>query len=133
MTLVEVLVAMLIFSVGVLALTRLQILSLQSTQSAYLRTQAMTLAHEMIDQMRANRDDANSGAYVSDFSRCGSAPAMGTSRAEIDKNQWLTQVAQRLPDGCGAIEKNSELVVVSVHWSEAGLTGRGSLEVKTEL
>ncbi|NOS87695.1 MAG: type IV pilus modification protein PilV [Methylococcaceae bacterium] len=54
-TLIEVLVAMVVLSIGLLGLAGLQATSLKSNQSAYHRSQATQLAYEMADRMRANR------------------------------------------------------------------------------
>ncbi len=53
-TLLEVLVALVIFSIGLLGLAGLQILSLRLTSDSLLRTIAAVQANDMIDRMRAN-------------------------------------------------------------------------------
>src|SRR5690625_3848715 len=55
MTLIEVLVAVLVLSVGLLGLAALQGISLQSNQNAYNRTQAVSFVYEAVDFARANR------------------------------------------------------------------------------
>ncbi|MCK5354747.1 MAG: type IV pilus modification protein PilV [Methyloprofundus sp.] len=55
-TLVEVLVAMIIFAIGMLGLAGLQTRALQDNQDAYLRTQAIFLANDMSDRIKANRE-----------------------------------------------------------------------------
>ena len=51
-SLVEVLVATVVVSVGLIGLAGLQTLSMQSNHTAYLRTQASLLAYDMVDRMR---------------------------------------------------------------------------------
>ncbi|MDE1962228.1 MAG: type IV pilus modification protein PilV, partial [Xanthomonadaceae bacterium] len=53
-TLLEVLIALLIFSLGVLGMAGLLAVSVRTNHSAYLRTQATFLAQSMADRMRAN-------------------------------------------------------------------------------
>ena len=53
-TLLEVLIALLIFSLGLMGLAGLLVVSVQTNHSAYLRTQASFLAQTMADRMRAN-------------------------------------------------------------------------------
>ena len=53
-TLLEVLVAVLIFSLGLLGLAGLLAVSVKTNHAAYLRTQATFLAEGMADRMRAN-------------------------------------------------------------------------------
>ncbi len=53
-TLLEVLIALLIFSLGLMGLAGLLTTSVKTNHSAYLRTQAIFLAQAMADRMRAN-------------------------------------------------------------------------------
>lgn len=62
-TLVEVLVALLILSIGLLGLAGLQAGGLRSNHSAYLRSQAVMLAHDMADRMRSNPVAAAADCY----------------------------------------------------------------------
>ena len=50
----ELLVAVLVMGVGVLGVTGLQLISLQNNQDALLRSEAVMLAYDMIDRVRAN-------------------------------------------------------------------------------
>jgi type IV pilus assembly protein PilV len=59
----EVLVALLIFSLGLLGLAGLLVVSVQTNHSAYLRTQANFLVHGMVDRMRANMSGVWNGSY----------------------------------------------------------------------
>ena len=65
--LLEVLIALVVFSLGMLGLAGLQTLSLQFNTSAYYRTQATTLAYGLADRMRANRQAALDGEYAGDI------------------------------------------------------------------
>ncbi len=53
-TLIEVLVSMVILSIGLLGIFAMQSRALMDNQDAYLRTQAVFLAYEMSDRIRAN-------------------------------------------------------------------------------
>src|SRR5690606_37316619 len=57
-TLIEVLIALVVMSVGLLGLASLQTNTLAFNRDAYLRSQATALAYDIIDRMRANRDAA---------------------------------------------------------------------------
>ena len=52
--LIDILVAVFIFSVGILAITALQFLSKQSNFEAIQRSNAALLAYEMFEKMRMN-------------------------------------------------------------------------------
>ncbi len=63
-TLVEVLVSLVILAIGLLGIAKLMLFSSHSNDSAYLRSQATALAYEILDDMRANRQEAiNVGTY----------------------------------------------------------------------
>ncbi len=62
-TLVEVLVAVVILSVGLLGLAGMQARGMRNSHDAYLRSQAAILAYDIADRMRANRDAALAGDY----------------------------------------------------------------------
>ena len=54
-TLLEILIAVGVLSIGLLGIAGLQALGQRSNHSAYLRSQATALAYDMIDRMRANK------------------------------------------------------------------------------
>src|SRR5580693_7240389 len=62
-TIVEVLVSLVILSLGLLGIAKLILLTARSTDSAYLRSQATALAYEILDDMRANRQIAIAHGY----------------------------------------------------------------------
>lgn len=66
-TLIEVLVAVLVLSFGLLGLGALQSVSLRSNSNSYLRTQAVNLSYQIIDELRANRMGIRlAGGYSND-------------------------------------------------------------------
>lgn len=62
-SLIEVLIALVILSVGLLGIAAMVSLSMKSKGSSYLRTQALAQASTIIDRMRANRTSALAGDY----------------------------------------------------------------------
>lgn len=63
LNLVEILVAALILSVGLLSLAGLQVSSLKSAQNSTQKQQAAFMIHELFERMRANRAAVISGDY----------------------------------------------------------------------
>ena len=110
-TLLEVLVALVILSVGLLGLAGLQTTGIRNNHSANLRSQATILAYDITDRIRANK--ANSAAYAVAI---GSDPSGGATVAEGDIDEWLNALSERLPDGDGSIEINAEIVTIQVQW-----------------
>ena len=123
-TLLEVLVAMVVLSVGLLGLSGLQTSSLRNNHSAFLRSQATLVSNDIIDRMRANRDSALAGDY--DIAYADSAPTTSCSSgcdpdevAEVDVREWRAYVA-RLPGGDSQITFPATGVAeVRVRWGDA--------------
>jgi type IV pilus assembly protein PilV len=107
-TLLEVLVAVVVLSIGLLGLASLQVSGLRFNHSAYLRTQATLLAEELADRMRANRPGFNANNYDNPAAAfnaacrtiAGCAPAQ---MAQNDIAEWQQALATLLPNGQGVV------------------------------
>ena len=127
-TLFEVLIALVVLSVGLLGLASLQTNTLKFNQGAYLRSQATNLAYDMADRMRANRaagianayDDV---AYATTLPACDPAGVSGTTVAARDISAWRISLVCALPLGNGSIDTNGRTVTISVRWDETRGTG----------
>lgn len=117
-TLIEVLIAIVVLSIGLLGLAGLQVTSVQSNHSAYQRSQASLLANDLADRMRANRTEALTNAYVADYVDSSSSHTVTGTRAAKDLAEWLNSLALKLPDGRGKIEKSGSLVTIHVRWND---------------
>lgn len=122
-TLLEVLISVLILSVGLLGIAGLQVTSLKNNHSSYQRTQATLLGYDVVDRMRANMNAVAlsnyiaKGAYTvtpSGTTNTVSAPtataSCGTTSgcsiaamASTDVNQWRVLLADKLPGGVGVV------------------------------
>jgi type IV pilus assembly protein PilV len=127
MTLVEVLVSLVVISVGLLGVAALQITSLRSSQASFLRTQATALADDIIDRMRANRTVALGAGHEYDIALGATVTLSGTpTRAERDKFEWKTALKNDLPkspggaDADGSVQVVGTLVTVTIQWGERG-------------
>ena len=118
-TLIEVLVAVLILSIGLLGLAALQTTSLRSNHRSLLRSQATLLSYEIVGRMRANRNVALGGDYDTAFA--DGAPTTPATRAELDLANWKAGVGT-LPGGEGAIARSVSgtrtIFNVSVRWDD---------------
>ena len=105
-TLLEVLIAVLVLSIGLIGLAGMQMLGVKNNNSATMRSQAVFLTQDISDRMRANI--ANAGNYVvTDTPTCAAIcdPAAGCSGSELadyDVCDWRAAVAS-LPAGVGCI------------------------------
>lgn len=61
--LIEILVAVLVLSVGFLYTASMQVRAMRANQAAYHHSQALMLAGDMMDRMRANPAGVAAGAY----------------------------------------------------------------------
>jgi type IV pilus assembly protein PilV len=108
-TLLEVLIALLVFSIGLLGMAGLLVVSVKTNHSAYLRTQASFLAQSMADRMRANMprvwtQDYDAGYPTGDTDPCtGGGPCSRANVALRDKAEWSTQLTDQLPNGSANI------------------------------
>ena len=124
-TLLEVLVAMVVLSIGLLGLAGLMGSSLKNSHSAYQRTQATWLAYDALDRMRANRAIALAGGYNLAL---GAAPG-GSGLAATDLSEWDTALTNTLTAGDGSIAVAATGVVkVIVQWNDARGTGGKATE-----
>jgi len=134
-TLLEVMVAMVIFAVGMLGLAGIQALSLEGSHSSYSRSQAVLLAYEMVDRMKAN---SSAGAnYISTAATavaqpatlCDGATCGAAQMASFDLWQWKQAIQNSLLSGKGSVASATVGTIttytISVHWDEdrTGVTG----------
>lgn len=107
-SMLEVLIAVLVFSLGMIGLAGLLIFAIQSNHVAYLRTQATFLAQNMANRMGANPAGLWAGAYngtypVAAASASCAAGCNPTELAAYDMEQWSTQLRTFLPNVSGNI------------------------------
>lgn len=124
-TLLEVLVAIVVLSIGLLGLAGLMASSLKNSHSAYQRTQATWLAYDALDRMRANRQVALAGGYNLAL---GAAPG-GSALAATDLGEWDAALANTLPAGDGSIAVAAGgAVKIIVQWNDTRGTGGNDAE-----
>ena len=113
-TLIEILITVILVSIGLLGLAGLQLSNVQNTNSAAERFEASTLARDILERMRANRQQALNGQYDLDM---GDEPA-GAGLAGDDLDAWMDALAV-LPNGDGSIEVDDGVVTIEVEWTDA--------------
>jgi type IV pilus assembly protein PilV len=128
-TLVEVLVAMTILSIGLLGLASLQGTSLKFNASATYRSQATNLAYSIIDAMRANRTialitvAANNPYIVDRLLTPASCPTSVTTLtgtlAQQDIDNWINTLACSFPSGTGSIQVSGGIVTITIQWDDS--------------
>lgn len=122
-TLLEILVAAVLLTGGLIGLASMQASGTRLNNSAYLRSQANVLAYDIVDRMRANLTRARLGDY--DLALADPNPAVTTAPHDIDRIQWRTALAYYLPAGNGSIARVSggttddpARITVVVQWND---------------
>ena len=129
-SLIEAVVALLIFATGVLGITRLQSVAVQETGTAAMRTQAALLTRNLIATMwlsdrtpanfASNFDDGSNGAGYTAF-RTAVADAM-PGVAGVSANAPQVTVTS-MPGGAGTAVPSNQVTVV-VYWQGPGDASR---------
>ena len=135
-TMVESLVALVILSVGMLGIAGLYVTGIKAGRSALLRTQAVNLASDMADRIRANRRavtayDMDEYAGAPTDQGCIGNDCTSAELAEDDLFRWQAAIEAALPgrplaladvqvvDG---VAPAADRYAISVIWHEAGET-----------
>ena len=109
--LLEALIGLLIFSIGILALLGMQATAMRATIDAKYRSEAAFFANEIIGTMWVDR--ANLTQYAT--AACAGHP---------DCNNWLVRVQARLPNATGAnaptIVIAGQQATVTILWQRPG-------------
>lgn len=104
--LLEVLLGILLFSIGILAVVGMQALAVRSVAESKYRMDASFLANEVIGQMWTNRANLSSYAYSG-----GTPPSVVSN--------WVTRVGGTLPGTAAnppTIDVTGSVVTVTIFW-----------------
>jgi type IV pilus assembly protein PilV len=93
--LIEVLIAVLVLSIGFLGMAALQARSLSMNNSAMARNFATMESYSILDAMRADLANAQAGAYITTVTANACPTATGTL-ADTQITQWCNQLASGL-------------------------------------
>ncbi|WP_423187364.1 type IV pilus modification protein PilV [Alishewanella sp. d11] len=106
-SLLEVLISVVVLSIGLLGIAGLQTISLKSTNMAHERAMAVILTETLFEVMRVNEAAARAGAFAMDCH----TPAPGTE-------QWFEDVkAATSPQTCATVAWNDGVYTVTIDWS----------------
>lgn len=135
--LLEVLIAVLILSLGLLGMAGLQARSLQQSQSSMMRSHAVALGYSILDGLRLDRDAAMAGNY--NLALTCAAPAATGQLAGDTLNLWITDLRRVLGQSastCGFINCAANgICTVRIRWddSRAGGSATEEYEIRTRL
>jgi type IV pilus assembly protein PilV len=132
LSLIEVMIALAVFSFGLLALAALMASGLKYNTNALHRSYATSQAYDMADRIRANRLGLELGYYdnlgdSSDDQDCVRFESESESeigpeeRAQYDARQWNNDNACLLPEGTGTVSlksSDSDIYTITVSWND---------------
>lgn len=144
-SLIEILVSLIVLSVGLMGLAGLQLASLKGANNAHYRTEGSLLMMDLADRMRANLDGIGDGKYLVNENtaiNCTTAPSIqcdtqsctGEQLAKFDIHTISCGIKMLLPGGqlsincanndCSAIEEDDKQILNKTHnivvsWREA--------------
>jgi type IV pilus assembly protein PilV len=137
--LIEVLVAVLVLSLGVLGVAALQTRSLSNNSSTMAISMATVASYSILEAMRADKTNALAGSYSNGGSAiaANSCPSAGSTLATWQLNNWCTkQLAAYLP----AVSTTTALIsctatngscTVTIQFDDSRAGGSSTQQVKT--
>lgn len=140
-SLLEALISILIFAVGILAIVALQATSIRTGNEAKYRADASYLANQLIGRMWTDR--ANLAAYAHNaagaFACDGRVGTSVAAPANASLNTWLQTVSATLPAGTNGAQRvvvntATNLVTITMCW-RAGNDARDTrqFEISTQI
>lgn len=137
-TLLEVMIAVLVLSLGLLGLAGLQAYSMRNNQSANYRTQATNLAYQYIDMARNYRGAAQPGQDprsnpnvirlaegLGSFTNGGLGSSLSTCSGGdpllCDRARWFNALRTQLPNGRARVRfagMPTGTIIVEICWSD---------------
>ncbi|ACA12662.1 type IV pilus modification protein PilV [Xylella fastidiosa subsp. morus] len=122
-SLIEVLIALLVLGIGLLAFALLQTMNVRFTKSAQQRTIASNLAYELLDIMRSQRSTVGYYGAITygSFDGVDGTDCNHSENATPVANmaRWRCEVVSALPDGRAQVNlaTNGE-VTVTIRWGD---------------
>jgi len=125
-SLLEVLISIVVLTVGLLGTAHMQTTGLVNNQRAYQRSQATLLAYDIADRMRANSASINN--YLTSYMELEDAEAQenckstesctSANMAENDLFEWNVALATDLRGVNGLITLSGETYMISIAWDD---------------
>jgi type IV pilus assembly protein PilV len=154
-TFVELLVAVVVLSIGVLGVAALQAISLQQNRSALFRAEANQLANDMLDRIRANPSVIYTPVLIdaapASANNCYTTNCSVVQMAVFDISSWKCQlnsndvddnvysvctmlgITSSLPEGAGAVSLAGSIYSITVQWVDDRKGNTKSLTLRSRL
>lgn len=133
-SLIEVLVSVVVLSIGLLGVAAMQSIALRGGQSSFESSQVTMQTSAILEAIRANRPNAlayNTGGMI-----CAT-PAAGGTLAQDDISNWIASLKQTVGSGdadattCGQIAGCPAACVITVQWDDRRAGGGPTRQIAT--
>lgn len=139
-TLLEVLIALVVLSIGLLGMAALQARALRYNHDSLVRSDATMLANDIMDRMRARAYNLTGADAVNALNAYTAAAAGACATANVtaavDKKCWIDAIQQRLPGGAAlatgtitqiaggatASDPTDDVYQIAISWLNRGAT-----------
>lgn len=135
-SLLEVLIAVLVLSFGLLGIAGMQAAALRNNQSAAERSQVVFMTYSILDAMRANINTATDPhsfrptEYTSILGTFVCAAPTGSTLAAKDAIRWINNLHANLgSSACGQVSCIDNSCTVSIRWNDSRGTGGGDAQI----
>lgn len=113
--LLEVLISVLVLSIGLLGAAALQTQALRTSADSQYFQRATQLSNDYLERIRANSFNVTDYAITTQKPAC-STPTLSGSIAAQDKALWLSEIACQLPDGSAEVKVQGQQVQILISW-----------------
>ncbi len=130
-SLIESMIALIVISVGLLGIAALQLTAMSQNSSALNHSQAVWIAYDISDRVRANSGNGQFNAYAgidtnnSYNQDCLSQACTPQQMMTADAADWITMM-NTLPGGRGMITNTATGLRVTVMWDDEGTGATGT-------
>lgn len=143
-TMIEILITLVVMSVGLLGLGATQIISLKNANQANHAYYATMAAYDISERMRANPFAVIDGQYNGGYNtskqangepttHCEAQPCSAVELAQRDRAEWELLLAGSLPQATGNIQVNNSQAAIEVTWQiQASSTTEGDPKIETK-
>lgn len=130
LSLLEVLIAVIVLSLGLIGLAGLQMNALRNSEGAMERSMAVVESYSIIDAIRIDPQAASSGG----FNLALDADPAGGTFAGNELVKWRTRLQNQLGAGAsGSVACADSLCIITVDWSDQrGSSGNDTQQIITE-
>lgn len=131
-SLLEVLVALLLTTLGVFGAIGLQLNALRFSADSAHRAQALLMTNDLLERMRANR--GASPLYAMTVS--GECPEQAVENLPVlqqDRADFASAVTCQLPEGEARVTVDQGVARVLVRWSQARISEQGTARLQLDV